>query len=125
MHVRLIGISKIVIWSECERVWLFVSFVSFVSVMDWRPVQGVTHFSPDDCWNMLLPPRNPTDRLSGYRKWMDLYLELAVSGKNFIVDIYNLIVTWQNTSQLSQFQLVEKKLLLMSQTSLCCQSCCP
>ena len=28
MHVRLIGVSKIVLRSECERVWLFVSFVS-------------------------------------------------------------------------------------------------
>ena len=28
MHVRLIGVSKIVLRSECEHVWLFVSFVS-------------------------------------------------------------------------------------------------
>ena len=62
MHVRLIGDSKIVLRSECERVWLFVSFVS---VMDWRPVQGVPRLSPDDQWDRLQPPRDPTDRLSG------------------------------------------------------------
>jgi len=28
MHVRFFGVSKIVSRSECERVWLFVSFVS-------------------------------------------------------------------------------------------------
>jgi len=27
--------------------------------------------SPDDRWDRLQPPRDPTDRLSGYRKWMD------------------------------------------------------
>ena len=42
MHVRLIGVSKIVLRSECECVWLFVS------VMDWRPVQGVPRLSLDD-----------------------------------------------------------------------------
>ena len=26
---------------------------------------------PDDRWDRLQPPRNPTDGLSGYRKWMD------------------------------------------------------
>jgi len=40
-------------------------------VMDWRPVQGVSRLSPDDRWDRLQPPRDPTDRLSGYRKWMD------------------------------------------------------
>jgi len=27
--------------------------------------------SPDDCLDRLQPPRDPTDGLSGYRKWMD------------------------------------------------------
>jgi len=40
-------------------------------VMDWWPVQGVPRFSPDDRWDRLQPPRDPTDGLSGYRKWMD------------------------------------------------------
>jgi len=40
--------------------------------MDWRPVQGVPRrLSPDDRWDRLQPPRDPTDGLSGYRKWMD------------------------------------------------------
>jgi len=41
-------------------------------VMDWRPVQGVPRLSPDDRWDRLQPPRDPTVGLSGYRKWMDL-----------------------------------------------------
>ena len=40
-------------------------------VMDWRPVQGVPCLSPDDRWDRIQPPRDPTDGLSGYRKWMD------------------------------------------------------
>jgi len=42
-----------------------------VPVMDWRPVQGEPRLSPYDRWNRLQPPRDPTDGLSGYRKWMD------------------------------------------------------
>ena len=42
------------------------------AVMDWRPVQGVPILSPDDRWDRLQPHRDPTDGLSGYRKWMDL-----------------------------------------------------
>ena len=39
--------------------------------MDWRPVQGVSRLSPEDCWDRLQPPpRDPTDGWSG-RKWMD------------------------------------------------------
>jgi len=40
-------------------------------VMDWQPVQGVPRLSPDDSWDRLQPSRDPTDELSGYRKWMD------------------------------------------------------
>ena len=39
--------------------------------MDWRPVQGVPRLSPDDRWDRLQPTRDPTDGISGYRKWMD------------------------------------------------------
>jgi len=57
---------KIVLRSECERVWLFVSV--------W-PCDGLATcpgcISPDDRWDRLQPPRDPTDGLSGYRKWMD------------------------------------------------------
>ena len=67
MHVRLIGDSKIVLRSECERVCLSLCG----PVMDWRPVQGEPRLLPDDRWDRLQPPRDPTDRLSEYRKWMD------------------------------------------------------
>ena len=70
MHVRSIGVSKIVLRSVC--VWLFVLFVSFVSVWPCdEPAQGVPRLSPDDCWDRPQPPCNPTNWLSGYRKWMD------------------------------------------------------
>jgi len=64
MHVRLI-----VLRSECERVWVFLPRLSLCGpVMDWRPVQGVPRLSPDDRWDRLQPPRDPTDGLSGCRK---------------------------------------------------------
>ena len=42
--------------------------------MDWRPVQGVPRLSPDDCWDRLQPPRDPTDGLTVQKMdgWMDL-----------------------------------------------------
>ena len=63
MHVRLIGDSKS---SLC--VWLCVLCGP---VMDWRPVQGVPRLSPNDSWDRLQPPCDPSNRLSGYREWMD------------------------------------------------------
>ena len=69
MHVRLIGDSKIVFRSECERAWLFVSFVSVWPCDGLATCPGVLRLSPDDQWDRLQPP--PTDGLSGYRKWMD------------------------------------------------------
>ena len=75
MHVRLIGVSKIVLRSEWERVCGCLSHLSLCGpVMDWRPVQGVPRLSLDDRWDRLQPPRDPTDRLRGYRKWMDGYI---------------------------------------------------
>ena len=83
MHVRLIGVSKIVPMSERERVCCCVSRLSLCGpVMDWRPVQGVPRHSPDDRWVRLQTPRDPTDGLSGYRKWMDGYLQLIAAGAN-------------------------------------------
>jgi len=67
MHVRLIGDSKIVPRSECERVCGCLSLCG--PVMDWRPVQGVPRLSPNGIGSS--PPRNPTDGLSGDRKGMD------------------------------------------------------
>ena len=74
MHVRLIGVSKIILRSECEceRVCGCLSRLSLCGpVMDWRPVQGAPCLSPDDHWDRFQPLRDPTDGLSGYRKWMD------------------------------------------------------
>ena len=34
------------------------------------PVQGEPRLSPDDRWERLQPSRDPTDGVSGYRKWM-------------------------------------------------------
>ena len=45
-------------------------------VMDWQPVQGVPRLSPNDRWDRLQPPRDPTVGLSGYRKWMDGWMDL-------------------------------------------------
>ena len=44
-------------------------------VMDWQPVQGVPYLSPDDHWDSLQPPRDQTDGLSEYRKWMDGWMD--------------------------------------------------
>jgi len=67
-----VTLKKIVLRSESERVCGCLSHSSLCGpVMDWRPVQGVPRFSPDDRWDRLQPPHDPTDGLSGYRKWMD------------------------------------------------------
>ena len=73
MHIRLIGVSKIVLRSECECVCGCLSRLSLCGpVMDWQPVQGVPCLSPDDSWDRLQPPRDPTDRLDGIENgWMD------------------------------------------------------
>jgi len=43
--------------------------------MDWQPVQGVPRLLPDDRWDRLQPPRDLTNGISGYRKWMDGWME--------------------------------------------------
>ena len=49
MHVRLIGVSKIALRSECERVCGCLSRLSLCGpVMDWQPVQGVPCLLPND-----------------------------------------------------------------------------
>jgi len=40
--------------------------------MDWRPVRGVPRLSPNDGWDRLQPPCDPTVGLSGYRSWNQL-----------------------------------------------------
>ena len=48
-------------------------------VMDWRPVQGVPCLSPDDRWDRLQPPRDPTDGLDGIENgWMVCVLFYAL-----------------------------------------------
>ena len=69
MHGRLTGDSKLslgVSVSVCGRLSLCGP------VMDWRPVQDVP--CPFAQWPLdrLQPPHDPTDGLSGYRKWMDI-----------------------------------------------------
>jgi len=71
MHVRLIGFSTKLSLGVSVSVCGCLSLCG--SVMDWWPVQGVPRLSPDDPWDRLQPPHDPTDGLSGYRKWMDLW----------------------------------------------------
>ena len=44
------------------------------SVMDWRPVQGVPRLSSNDSWDRLQRPARPEIGLSGYRRWIDVYV---------------------------------------------------
>jgi len=77
MHVRLIGDSKIILRSECGRVCGCVFRLSLCGpVMDWRPVQGLPRLSPDERWARLQPPHDLTNRLSGYRNWMDGWMDI-------------------------------------------------
>ena len=81
MH-RLIGVSKIVLRSECEHVCGCLSLLSLCGpLMDWRPVQGVPPLTPDD---RLQPPCDQTDGLSGYRKWMVTYVYVHAFGRLLI-----------------------------------------
>jgi len=57
MHVRLIVDSKIVLRSECERVWLFVSFVSVCPCDGLATCPGCT--PPLARWDRLQPPHDP------------------------------------------------------------------
>jgi len=70
----MLVVSKSVLRSVCERVWLFVSFVSVWPCDGLATCPGCTppSISPNDSWDRLQPPCDPTDGLSGYRKWMDL-----------------------------------------------------
>jgi len=80
MHVRLIGDSKIVPRSECERVHGCLSRLSLCGpVMDWQHVQVVPRLSPNDHWDRLQPPCDPTVGLSGCRKWTDHHASLTGS----------------------------------------------
>ena len=47
-----------------------------------RPVQGIPRLSPDDCWDRLQPPHDPTDGVSRCRKWIDGWTD-GLSINNF------------------------------------------
>ena len=66
MHVRLIGDSKL-------SLGVSVSVCGCLSRLSLcGPVQGVPRLSPNDRWDRLQPPRDPTDRLDGIENgWMD------------------------------------------------------
>jgi len=67
MHVRLIGDFKLslgVSVSVCGCLSRLSRLSLCGPVMDWRPVQGVPRLSPDDRWDRLQPPRDPTDGLT-------------------------------------------------------------
>ena len=51
--------------------WLFVSFVSVWPCDGLATCPGVPRLSPDDRWDRLQPPHDPTNGLGGYRRWMD------------------------------------------------------
>ena len=70
MHVRLIDDSKLSLGVSVIVCGCLCRLSLCGPVMDWRSVQGVPRLSPEDCWDRLQPPRDPTDGLSG-RKWMD------------------------------------------------------
>ena len=70
MHVRLIGDSKLSLGVSVSVCGCLSPLSLCGPVMDWRPVQGVPRLSPEDCWDRVQPPRDPTDGLS-VRKWMD------------------------------------------------------
>ena len=71
MHVRLIGVSKLSLGVSVSVCGCLSRLSLCGPVMDWRPVQVAPRLSPDDRWDALQPPRDPTDGLSGYRKCMD------------------------------------------------------
>jgi len=60
-----------------------LTFNIFISCILYRPVQGEPRLSPNDGWDRLQPPRDPTDGLSGNRNWMDdiLYIFTDVKGR--------------------------------------------
>ena len=72
MHVRLIGDSKLSLGVSVSVCGCLCRLSLCGPVMDWRPVQGVPRLSPDDRWDRLQPPRDPTDGLDGIENgWMD------------------------------------------------------
>jgi len=65
MHVRLIGGSKLSLGVSVSVCGCLSRLSLCGPVMDSRPVQGVPRLSPNDRWDRLQPPRDPTDGLDG------------------------------------------------------------
>jgi len=62
MHVRLTGDSKLSFGVSVSVCGCLSRLSLCCPVMDWRPVQGVPHLSPNDLWDRLQPPATrPTD----------------------------------------------------------------
>ena len=78
MHVKLIGVSKLSLGVSVSVCGCLSRLSLCGPVMDWRPVQGVPRLTPDDRWDRLKPPPRPTDELSGYRKWIDGWMDLCI-----------------------------------------------
>ena len=72
MHVRLTGDSKLSLGVSVSVHGCLSRLSLCGPVMDWRPVQGV----PMTAGIGSSPPRDPTDGLSGYRKWMDGWMDI-------------------------------------------------
>ena len=82
MHVRLIGVSKLSLGVSVSVHGCLSRLSLCGPVMDWRSVKGVPRLSPEDCWDRIQPPRDPTDGLSG-RKWMDGWIFFYFYYDNF------------------------------------------
>ena len=77
MCVSLIGDSKLSLRVSVSVCGCLSRLSLCGPVMDWRPVQGVPRLSPDDRWDRLQPPRDPTDGLDGKENgWMDFYFHI-------------------------------------------------
>ena len=61
MHARLIGYSKLSLGVSVSVCGCLSRLSLCGPVMDWRPVPRL---SPDDRWDRLQPPRDPTDGLT-------------------------------------------------------------
>jgi len=52
---------------------------------------------PDDRWDRLQPPHDPTDGLSGYRKWMILHNEFDLVEWKMSGSIWSIIIGLKST----------------------------
>ena len=72
MHVKLISDSKLTLGVSVSVDGCLSRLSLCGPVMDRRPVQGVSCLSPNDGWDRLQPPRDPTlDSVGMKNGWMD------------------------------------------------------